>query len=130
MMPKVPVLHLNTLEVDVSVGGGLDVFSVDHVLVDQSQPMGIQSTTRSGASTAVTPVGTAQMTVGLRPTESLAVFVGVGVDYDFAPPRYTYDRTVFEPWLVRPAVLVGLCIPLAGASACTRPEKRSTVNTK
>jgi hypothetical protein len=70
------------------------------------------------------PVFTARVSAGVRVAAGARLVVGVDADYDAQIHRYVTvvssgaHASVFEPWPVRPSVLVGLCVPLAGGLGC------------
>ncbi len=62
-----------------------------------------------------TPTGRVLARYGLDASSSLRLFAGVGVDLPFEAPRYLLTRAnesepvvLFEPWAVRPFVVLGL----------------------
>jgi hypothetical protein len=127
-LPTVALLRWGVLGLDAGVGAGLEVLNA---FPAPDQTAGGSLIATAPPSTVVDPVATGQLMVWLRPTGGVGVLVGAYADYDLAPHRYTtLDRfhqssTVVEPWLLRPAVIAGFCIPLTGASACARPDLRS-----
>jgi hypothetical protein len=72
----------------------------------------------------VTPVVAGQLLARLRLGPSARLLVGFDLDWDPGHHHYTVlDQSgnasaVLQPSTVRPGALVGICVPLAGASAC------------
>jgi hypothetical protein len=126
LVPTLALLRWRSFRVDAGLGGGMDGFNASPA-PSPGAPFPVAS---FNVATVVDPVVSGQVVLWLSPSDSASVLVGGYVDYDVAPPRYvTVDGAgqttpTLEPWRWRPAVLAGLCIPLAGAGACGRPEKR------
>jgi hypothetical protein len=126
-LPTVAILRWGALGLDAGVGAGLEALNA---VPAPAQAAGGPPIAIASQSTVFDPVATGQLMVWLRPTGGVGVLLGAYADYDLAPHRYTtVDRfgqssTVVEPWLLRPAVIAGFCIPLTGTSACARPDLR------
>jgi len=123
LMPGVELLDLDVMQVDLDVGGGVDFFSVSPLIV-----RGTQATV--GPTTHYAdPVVTAQLLMRLRLVSQVRLTFGFDVDDAFATAsthptsvaigRGTGPRDTFVPWTVRPAIAVGLCVPLSSGGACT-----------
>lgn len=119
-VPSILVLASRILDVNVGVGAGVDVF---HCVPSNPGP----NVTVRSTSDLVDPVLTGQIVTRIRVATSARIVVGIEVDYDAAAHRYvTADSGVhtgvFQPWLVRPSAMVGLCVPLMGALGCAGAE--------
>jgi hypothetical protein len=123
LVPTIEILELEVMQVDVGVGGGLDLFQVAPLVVRDAQAA--FGETASFAD----PVATGQLLVRLRLVSHLRMSFGFDVDYDCAPhetsvssggPRGPHDT--FAPWLLRPALALGLCVPLSRGGACMSPR--------
>ena len=127
-LPTFALLRLGVLGLDAGVGAGLEVLNA---FPAPGPSAGGPPIATASPSAVVDPVATGQLMVWLRPTGGVGVLLGAYADYDLAPHRYTtLDRfgqssTVVEPWLLRPAVIAGFCIPLTGTSACARGDVRA-----
>jgi hypothetical protein len=126
LVPTLALLRWRSLRLDAGIGGGMDGFNASPAPAPGA-PFPVAS---FNVATFVDPVVSGQVVLWLSPTDTASVLIGGYLDYDVAPPRYvTVDgsgqpTTAWEPWRWRPAVLAGLCIPLAGAGACGRQESR------
>jgi len=119
-LPTMGLVNYGVLRIDAGLGGGVDV-----VHATPHDPR--QSWTNVGApSTRVDAILSAQILLGLRLTRAAGLFLATGLDDDMTAHRYTaIDRAgrsvaLLEPWPIRPTFLVGLCLPLGGASACAQ----------
>jgi hypothetical protein len=123
-VPIVTLLRWGWLGLDAGIGGGVEGFNA----FPTPSPGAAFSVTPLNVGTLVDPVVSGQVTLGFSPTGGASVLVGGYVDYDITPRRYvTSDGSgepsaVLDPWRLRPAVLAGLCIPLAGTGACGRRD--------
>jgi hypothetical protein len=123
LMPGVGLLDLDAMQLDLDVGGGVDFFGVSPLIVRGTQAM-VGPTTRYAD-----PVVTGQLLMRLRLVSQVRLTFGFDVDDAFATAtthptsvgigRGTGPRDTFVPWTVRPAVAVGLCVPLSNGGACT-----------
>jgi hypothetical protein len=125
-VPSVELFDVPLLEVDVGAGGGADVF---YTVPASAGPnaQGDSVHVHSGAKTETDPVLTGQVVARIRILSSARILIGVDVDYDFARHSYTENYpsktvAVLEPSLVRPSAMIGVCVPLAGTSACAGAE--------
>jgi len=124
-IPSIELLERSVLQIDVGVGGGVDVFHA----VPGSAGLNLagQAVTPESTTTRSDPVLTGQLVARIRVVSSARLLVGVGVDYDMDRRRYTVQYSggsstaVLEPWLVRPSAMIGLCVPLVGTVACSGP---------
>jgi hypothetical protein len=123
LMPGVGLLDLDAMQLDLDVGGGVDFFSVSPLVV-----RGTQATVGPTIHYA-DPVVTAQLLMRLRLVSQVRLMFGFDVDDAFATAtthptpvavgRGMGSRDTFVPWTVRPAIAVGLCVPLSSGGACT-----------
>jgi hypothetical protein len=123
LIPDVELVHLDTMRVDLGVGGGLDFFDVAPLVVRATSAV-IDTPTRT-----VDLVLATQLVVRLRLASQLGLMFGFDLTYDCAPHATTApdDRPgdlhdSFEPWRLRPAIEFGLCVPLTSGGGCGRPR--------
>jgi hypothetical protein len=121
-VPTVQLARASALDLGVGAGVGVDLFRTiprdsRRFSVELSDPM-----------TLADPVFEVQLLSRVRVGEAARLLIGLDLDYDFGTHRYTsIDRSgnpnpVLQPWAIRPAAILGLCIPLGGASACAGSE--------
>ena len=118
---SVELVRLRPLQLDVGAGGGADLFHDT-----PRNPRGpFQGS--SQAQTHVTPIVSAQLLGRLRLGPGARLLVGLDLDWDPSRRDYpVFDRfgnasAVLQTWPIRPSALIGICVPLAGASACGGP---------
>jgi len=117
-IPSVELLRLRPVQLDFGAGGGADLFHDTPRNPRGPFPAAAQPQTH------VTPVMAGQLLARLRLGPSARLLVGLDLDWDPGQHHYSVlDRfgnasAVLQPWTVRPGALVGICVPLAGASAC------------
>ncbi len=123
LLPSVELVELQAMQVDVGVGGGLDLFQVAPLAVRGSMAV-IDPPQRS-----LDPVLGGQLLMRLRLASRVRMVFGFALDYDCLLRSTTVpeDRpgghpSTFEPWRLRPAVQFGLCVPLASGGACANPR--------
>ena len=121
LIPGVELVDLDALKVDVGAGGGIDVFEVSPLVVRQSLAV-FDAPTR-----VVDPVLDVQLVMRLRLAAQVRMIFGFDLDYDCALHTTTAPddhpgapRSTFEPWRLRPAIELGLCVPLTGAGGCAK----------
>lgn len=98
---------------DAALGAGADVF----ITTARSNilPPGVLGDTRADAA----PILAAQVIGRFGISRIVDVWLGAMVDLDLAPRRFVVDvggshETLFEPWRVRPAILLGLSVAPVG----------------
>ncbi len=123
LLPSVELVGLQAMQVDVGVGGGLDLFQVAPLAVRGSMAV-IDPAQRS-----LDPVLGGQLLMRLRLASRVRMVFGFVLDYDCLLRSTTVpdDRpgghpSTFEPWRLRPAVQFGLCVPLSSGGACADPH--------
>jgi hypothetical protein len=123
LMPAVAILELDVMQMDLGVGGGVDLFRVAPLVVRNTQAAFGQPTTFAD------PVATGQLLVRLRLVSQVRMTFGFDVDYDCAPHEVSVPGgrpgrppDTFEPWGLRPSLALGLCVPLSSGGACTSPR--------
>jgi hypothetical protein len=121
-IPSVEVARVGPLRFAAGAGGGVDVFHAE------PQPTETAAATLGPETTLVDPVLEAQMLVRII-VGGASLFLGFDLDYDLNPDRYRqFDRSsgtsssVLTEWSVRPAGMLGVCLPVAGVSACKDAE--------
>jgi len=113
----IELLHAGPLRFVVGAGYGVDFFRVDSNYT-QTLPIMIAPPT-----TFADPAVTAQFVVRARLFQSAGLLLAATLDYDTAPHHYVeasgdVTSNVLAPWTVRPAVYLGVCFRLTGASGC------------
>ena len=123
LLPSVELIELQAMQVDVGVGGGLDLFQVAPLAVRGSMAV-IDPPQRS-----LDPVLAGQLLMRLRLASRVRMVFGFALDYDCLLRSTTVpdDRpgghpSAFEPWRLRPAAQFGLCVPLSSRGACADPR--------
>jgi hypothetical protein len=120
-VPSVELLALSLLQVDIGVGGGVDIFHTVPGSAGLSVAVG-------STKTLGDPVLTAQLIARIRVISGARLLVGVDVDDDIGRHWYASkdgagnSTSVLEPWPVRPSAMIGLCVPLVGTAACAGRE--------
>ncbi|MGD0678351.1 MAG: hypothetical protein ABSC94_23320 [Polyangiaceae bacterium] len=118
VVPSIEVVEHRWLRLDLGLGAGIDLLST--VLRDQRGPPYVAGHLTPTADIVAT--GQAMLRAPLPSGAGLTL--AADIDYDWAPHRYDLvvppkgAETVFQPWPLRPAVMAGLCVPLAGEGAC------------
>jgi hypothetical protein len=121
-VPTVLLAQASALDLGLGAGAGVDLF---HTIPRDNRRFSVQL---SEPMTLVDPVLEVQVISRVRVGQAARLLVGLDVDYDFGTHRYTsIDKSgnsnpVFEAWAIRPAAILGLCVPLGGASACAGSE--------
>jgi hypothetical protein len=116
-VPGVELARMGPLRIAVGVGVGGDIFHA------QPRPTKALSVTLGSSTTLVDPVAEAQFLFRFG-VHGASLFLALAVDYDLDPGRYVaIDRAgapsnVLTEWALRPEAMLGLCLPVAGASAC------------
>ncbi len=119
LIPSVGLIELDALQVDLGVGGGVDLLTVAPLVVRASAAV-FDVPTR-----AVDPVLAGQLLMRVRLASQVRMIFGFDADYDCAPPTIApaddhpgSPRGTFEPWRLRPALTFGLCVPLSSGGGC------------
>jgi hypothetical protein len=121
VVPNVELGRLGPVRLGAGVGVGLDLLHV-------TPSAGVAPAAFLGpSSTYADPILEAQLAAHVRLGDGAGLFASLALDYDTAPHHFTelHGTTTDDalaPWTVRPAVLVGVCIPLAAASKCAREK--------
>ena len=121
-LPTMGLVSTSILRLDAGLGGGVDVIRATPHDPHQSWTSVGSPVTRADA------ILSAQILLGFRLSRTAGLFVATGLDDDLMAHRYTaLDRggrsvALLDPWPIRPTLLVGLCLPLGGASACAHAD--------
>lgn len=118
-IPAVQLLGFRVLQVDLGAGGGADLFHLTpenprYPFVGPLPP----------PSTHVDPVFTGQLIAHLRLGPTARLLAGLDIDWTRGQRKYEVETPSgstaagVQPWTVRPAALLGFCIPLAGPGGC------------
>jgi hypothetical protein len=96
----------------VVAGGGIDVVLIDPIAVTGA-------TIAAPSSSDVVPILTAMTTGQLRLGGKVALFAGLGCDFDLSRPRYDVVREqgltpAWTPWVAHPTVLAGFLVGFGG----------------
>jgi hypothetical protein len=121
-IPGIELARVGPLRLAVGAGGGIDMLHTEPHPSETSS-----SVTLGAATTLLDPVLETQALLRVV-VGGASLFFGLDVDYDLQPHQYTeIDRSgasssVLTEWPVRPAGMLGLCLPIAGACACKDAE--------
>jgi hypothetical protein len=116
-IPAIQVFHASWIAVDVGVGGGGDVLTIERRSAPTGSILG-QSTTSS-----VEPILCAVVAGHLGLTPGVALTLAVGTDVDVASSQLHYlvaygngktPSDVLSPWRVRPFLLAGFAFTALG----------------
>jgi hypothetical protein len=120
-VPEVELARAGPLHVAAGGGVGVDIFHA------QPHPADASSATLSSPTTLVDPVLEAQVLLRVA-IRGASLLFGFDLDYDLNPDRFNEinrngdSSSVLKEWTVRPAAMLGLCLPVAGVSACRETE--------
>jgi hypothetical protein len=120
-IPSLQIANAGVLQIRAGAGGGLDAFRATPR--DWRNPLAHASR----AETHISGLAMAQVLGQVRVGDRAALIAGLGFDWDLDRHRYAvvdgfgHTSVAFQPWAVRPVLLVGLCVPLGGASTCGGP---------
>jgi len=109
--PTIDLLHTQLLTLQLGVGGGIDIFSIDHRFEDQQGRGKRQQTTK------VAPTLTSMLVLWLRLVENVQLVTLAGIDVDLSRPSLEVRQNRSEeakPWVVRPSLLLGASFTLGG----------------
>jgi hypothetical protein len=119
LIPTIELLDLDAMKVELGVGGGLDLFDVAPLVVRASQAV-FDPPTRT-----VDPVLAAQILLDVRLGAQVGLTFGVALDYDgslhstpVSNDQAGGPRDTFDPWRLRPAAELGLCVALSSGGVC------------
>jgi hypothetical protein len=121
-VPSVRLVQASVLDLGLGAGAGVDLFHT--IPRDARRP----SVHLSAPTTEADPVLEVQLLSRVRVAANARLLLGLELDYDFHGHRYTaIDRSgnsnpVLQAWAIRPAAILGLCVPLGGATACASSE--------
>jgi hypothetical protein len=121
VVPSVQIADAGVVQVRAGAGGGADAF---HATPRDSHGPFPHA---PRAETHVSGVATGWILGHLRIGSAAGVVAGVALDWNLDRHRYAvldgsgHTSVAFQPSAVRPVFLLGLCIPLAGASTCGGP---------
>jgi hypothetical protein len=115
---SVEILERWLVRLDAGIGGGVDLLrTIPRTLRSSPYPFDAPRTEADGLITG-------QVILRAPVPSGAGLTLAADVDYDPTPHHYRapaspgFSSRVFQPWAVRPAVMVGLCVPLAGRYAC------------
>ena len=119
LIPGIELVELDALQVDLGVGGGVDIFQVTPLVVRGSRAIFDQPARTADLVLA------SQLVMRVRIASQLRLIFGFDLDYDGSPQSTTPaggralgPHDLFERWRLRPTTELGLCIPLWGSGAC------------
>jgi len=121
VVPNVELVRVGPIRLGAGVGAGLDLLHIT------PSPSGTSAATLRPSSTYADPILEAELAARVRIGDGAGLFASIALDYDTAPHHFTEQdgpttHDVLAPWSVRPAMLIGFCIPLAAASKCAREK--------
>ncbi len=108
--PKLTLAHGETWRIDTGAAGGADVF-ITRPSADHEPPGGFRS--RVDVSAMITGLIGGHLAVA----RTADVWLALTIDVDLIPRRFrtTEGTVLFEPWPVRPALMLGFSFSAAGA---------------
>jgi hypothetical protein len=121
-VPSVELVRAPALDLGLGAGAGVDLFHT--IPRDARRP----SVHLSDPMTLADPILEVQLVSRIRVAANARLLLGLELDYDFHAHRYdAIDRagnadTVLQAWAIRPAAILGFCVPLGGATACAGSE--------
>jgi hypothetical protein len=112
-VPAIEVVHTSWLGVNVGVGGGVDVISVNPSVATGSTGINL-----TPPASRVDPILTALATAYMALAPGVAFTVVVGTDVDFVPPEYQVGGAqggeILTPWRLQPLALAGFTFTAVG----------------
>lgn len=116
LVPSLTVARFTAATIEVGLGGGVDVLTVEATSSE------LPAQTIEDQTTRVNPVLSSLLSVHVALVESVALTVSGAIDVELSSRRYVLDdrgtRTdVFVPWRVRPALVLGFAFTVAGEPA-------------
>ena len=102
---------------EAGAGAGADVF---HTVPQGAGPRFALGPTMD----LVDPMMTARVLAGVRIAGGVRAVAGIDLDFDLAAHHYVTvlasraHDDVFQPWVARPTVILGVCVPLLGGAGC------------
>ena len=112
-VPAIEIVHTSWLGVNVGVGGGVDVISVNPSVATGSTGINL-----TPPASRVDPIVTALATAYMALAPGVAFTVVVGTDVDFVPPEYqvrgAQGGEILTPWRVQPLALAGFTFTAVG----------------
>lgn len=118
-VPTIQIFDRWSVRIDAGIGGGIDLLrTIPRNIRSSPYPFDVPRT-------AVDAVATGRVVLRAPVPSGAAMIVATDVDYDPAPHAYHAPMApgspngVFQPWSVRPAVMLGLCVPMVGRDACS-----------
>jgi hypothetical protein len=121
-IPSVELARVGPLRFAAGAGGGVDLFHAE------PQPTETATATLGPETTLVDPILEAQMLLRIV-IGGASLVLGFDLDYDLNPDRYEIHQygtgtssSVLAEWSVRPAGMLGVCLPIVGVSACKDAE--------
>jgi len=105
--------------VEAGAGAGTDVFHT--VPTHAASGVALEPT-----QDLVDPIVTGRVLASLRLPGGVRAIAGVSVDFDLAAHHYVTalasgsHEAVYQPWVARPTVVLGACVPLLGGAGCVK----------
>jgi len=112
LFPTIDIFRFPMVALHVGVGAGLDVFFVEHRIED-SRGHG-----KRDKATHLSPVIIGGLITRVRIVDNVQFIGAVAADFDLHTPTLEVPRSTrgaSEPWIVRPAIMLGLSFSLAGS---------------
>jgi len=109
--PTLAMFQTHLVALELGVGGGIDIFTVDHRFEDAL------GRGRSQSSTKISPILTGMLVLHLAVVDNVQFVTLAGVDIDPSRPRLEVRHDLPEdatPWVVRPSLMLGVSFTMVG----------------
>jgi hypothetical protein len=109
--PTIGLFQTRQVALELGVGGGIDIFTVDH-RVEDAQGRG-----SSQSSTKLAPIVTTMLVLHLGVVDNVQFVTLAGIDIDPSRPQLEVRHDLPEqakPWVVRPALMLGVSFTMVG----------------
>ncbi len=109
--PTVGLVQTESLVLDLGIGGGIDIFTVDYRF-QNSEGRG-----QSQTSTKISPIVTSMLIFQVALVDNVQLTTLAGIDIDPSRPELEVRRGLpdeAKPWVVRPTLMVGVSFTMVG----------------
>lgn len=109
--PTIGLVQTESLALDLGVGGGIDIFTVDYRLAEANGPGQRQT------STKISPIVAAMLVFQVALVDNVQLTTLAGIDIDASRPQLEVRRELpgdARPWVVRPTLMVGVSFTMVG----------------
>jgi hypothetical protein len=119
VVPSLELAHVGPVHVAAGIGAGVDFFHVAPSRASTGGPVSL-----AGAAVYDDPVIEGALQLRARLLQGVGLTLAFVVDGDSAPHEFEQvdprgaESAALALWSVRPAITLGLCLPVTGVSAC------------